>query len=509
MKSATRTAALVTGGVVMLVAPVVAMRAWSDPADPRISVGAPAPASLVPGAVRDASGRMIAGAVWTGLVTHDPATGATSNAAAESVTSQDRRTWMIKLREGGRFHDGSPVTAASFAGAWTAALRESWPGARLFTDVARVKGAKAGRDGMAGVTVRSDLTLEVTLDRPLNGFPALLGDPAFLPLPESVLRSRDWRAFDRRPIGNGPLRVISRDARETVLERPGGRTVVVKAMPDAAAQYRAVESGDLDLATSVPPNRHGAMESDFPGRHLTVPGRSMTYLAFPSWEKRLAGPSLRQALSMALDRRAVTEGPLGHQATPANALVPPGVLPGHREGQCRLCVHDPRAASAALTDAGGLAGPLTLWHVRGAGDDAWVKAVAEQLRKGLRLDVRPKAVTAAELEKALADRKVDGPFVLHSQVPYPAQVAALAPILAAGTGFEDGYTSDLVTRSEETAVPDEAVTSARLAETALLRDMPAMPLWSAHDHLVWSERLRGVASDAFAGPRLDRLTLKT
>ncbi|MFC6935851.1 hypothetical protein ACFQHO_39900 [Actinomadura yumaensis] len=49
---------------------------------------------------------------------------------------------------------------------------------------------------------------------------------------------------------------------------------------------------------------------------------------------------------------------------------------------------------------------------------------------------------------------------------------------------------------------------ARLAETALLRDMPAIPLWSAHAHLVWSERLRGVTANAFTGLNLPHLTLK-
>ncbi|WP_165975829.1 peptide ABC transporter substrate-binding protein, partial [Actinomadura rubrisoli] len=394
MKSAPRTAALVTGAVVVLLAPVVALKAWSDPADPRLSVGAPAPATLLPGDVRDATGRMIANAVWTGLVAYDPGTGAPVGAAAESITSRDRRVWTVRLRAGGVFHDGSPVTSRSFTGAWTAVLREGWAGARLLTDVARIKGAGHPRgDEVQGLKVKDDRTFEVTLDRPLNGFPALLGDPAFLPMPDGVLRSRDWASYARSPVGNGPLRVVSRTGGEIVLRRPsGGRAIVVKAMPDAARQYSAVEGGDLDIATRVPPARHESMDADFRGRHLAVPGRSMTYLAFPAWEKRLSSPTVRQALSMAVDRSAMTEGALGHQYSPADSLVAPGIRPGHREGQCRMCVHDSRAASAALADAGGLTGPLFLWYEAGAGDDAWVKAVADQLRKELKLDARPRPV---------------------------------------------------------------------------------------------------------------------
>ncbi|GAA4337094.1 ABC transporter substrate-binding protein [Actinomadura luteofluorescens] len=507
MKSSARTAALVAGAVAVLVAPVAALKAWSEPADPRISVGAPAPATLLPGDVRDASGRMIANAVWTGLVSYDPKTGAPVNAAAASVTSPDRRVWTVRLRPGATFQDGSPVTSRSFTGAWTAVLRERWAGSRLFTEVARVKGARAGEDAVAGLEVKDGLTFEVTLDRPLNGFPALLGDPAFFPVPESVLASRDWASYGRAPVGNGPFRVRSRTAREIVLRRRSGegRSVVVRAMPDARRQYAAAGAGDLDVATLVPPDRHESMEADFGDRHLAVPGRDVTYLAFPARVERLSSPTVRTALSMAIDRSAVTEGPLGHQYSPADSLVAPGIRPGHREGQCRLCVHDSKAAVAALADAGGLSGPLNLWYEAGRGDDAWVGAVAAQLGTALRLDARPRPV--ADLREAVDGCQVDGPVVVPDTAAYPAPVASLAPLLDAGTGFDDEYATGLLAEAEREATADEGVVPARLAESALLRDMPAMPLWSRHDHLVWSERARGVTADAFTGLRLDRLTV--
>ncbi|MGH3240981.1 MAG: peptide ABC transporter substrate-binding protein [Spirillospora sp.] len=510
MKSAARTAALVTGAVVVLLAPVAVLKASGDPDDPRISVGAAAPATLLPGDVRDGTGRMIANALWTGLVSYDPKTGAPANATAESITSGDRKVWTIRLRPGATFQDGTPVTSRSFTGAWTAVLREGWAGSRLLTDVARVKGAKKGADEIPGVKVKDDRTFEVTLDRPLNGFPALLGDPAFFPLPESVLTSRDWTSYGRAPVGNGPFRVKSRDAREIVLTPVkvdrSGRSIIVKQIPDARTQYNSTEAGDLDIATQVPSDRHESMEADFGDRHRAVPGRDVTYLAFPEWEKRLGSPTVRQALSMAIDRAAVTEGPLGYQYSPADALVAPGILPGHREGQCRLCVHDSKAAVAALADAGGLTGPLNLWYEANRGDDAWVRTVAEQLRKELKLDARPHPVTG--LAKALDDRKVDGPFVVHTTAAYPAPIAGLAPLLDAGTGFDDGYTTGLVGQAERAATPDEGVIPARLAESAMLRDMPAMPLWTRHDHFVWSERLRGVTAGAFTGLRLADLSVK-
>ncbi|MBC6462521.1 ABC transporter substrate-binding protein [Actinomadura sp. HBU206391] len=510
MKTTTRTVALVTGAVVMLVGPVVAVRAWSGQQDRRISVGAQAPATLIPGDVRDPTGRMIAGAVWTGLVSYDPRTGAAIGAAAESITSDDRRVWTVRLRAGGRFHDGSAVTADSFAGAWTAVLREGWHGARLFTEVARVKGAaRAAETGrVEGLATIDDRTLRVTLDRPLTGFPSLLGDPAFLPLPDGVLRSRDWRSYDRLPIGNGPYRVRAHDSRETTLVRVGAkqedRPIVVKAM-DAARQYAAAQAGDLDVATRVPAERHGSMETDFRSRHVVVAGREMTYLAFPLRDERFASVTLRQALSMAVDRSAVADKALGQQASPATSLVPAGITLGRRDGQCRMCVHDPAAAAAALADAGGLTGPVTLWS--DAADGPAARAVAQQLRDALKLDVRLQALPTAEYRKALADERVDGPFIVHSAAGYPSPVAALAPLMRVPTGYRAADPAGLIADAEKAATPEEGVVPARLAESSLLRDLPVTPLWYGHDHLVWSERIRGVTADAFGGLRLDRLTI--
>jgi oligopeptide transport system substrate-binding protein len=494
-----RTVALIAGAVVVLTVPLVVAKAMRRPADPRVSVGAAPPATLLPGDIHDATGRMIANAVWTPLVSADPRTGAAVDVAAESITSGDRRVWTVRLRPGGRFHDGSAVTARSYTGAWSAVMHAAWHGTRLLTDVARIK-------DLENV---DDRTFQVTLGRPLTGFPLLLGDPAFLPLPDSVLRSRDWAAYGRVPVGNGPYRVRGASGHEITLTREGARTIVVKAMPDAARQYAAARAGDLDVATRVPPNRHASMTADFPRRHLVVPGRDLTVVGFPLWEGRFRSPEVRRALSLAIDRVEITEGALGHQADPATSLIPPGIALGRRQGQCLACVHDPKAASATLADAGGLTGPVTLWYDAGSGDGPWVQAVARQLRSVLRLDVRPKAVPAGSFWQALGDHQVDGPFASHVVADYPSPAAALAALADIPTGYPSGFAGDRLSAADRAATPEAGVIPARLAETTLLRDLPVVPLWSGHDHLVWSKRIRGVAADPFGGLRLDRLTVET
>jgi oligopeptide transport system substrate-binding protein len=148
-----------------------------------------------------------------------------------------------------------------------------------------------------------------------------------------------------------------------------------------------------------------------------------------------------------------------------------------------------------------------LWYAAGSGDERWVRALAAQLRSSLKLDVRPKALPAAAYAEAVAGRELDGPFVVHTTAAYPSPVAALTPLLDTPTGFSDEYAGAQLAQANRVPRPEESVIPARLAESSLLRDLPLIPLWSDHDHLVWSERLRGVAADAFGGLRLDRLEI--
>jgi oligopeptide transport system substrate-binding protein len=301
--------------------------------------------------------------------------------------------------------------------------------------------------------------------------------------------------------------VRSNDGREITLTRPGARTIVVKAMPDAARQYAAALAGHLDVATQVPPNRHAAMDADFPHRSLVDPGREMTFLGFPLWDKRYHSPDVRRALSLAIDRGAVTDGALGHQATAATSMIPPGIVLGRRDGQCRSCVYDSKAAAATLAEAGGLTGPMTMWFDADSGDGPWVKAVAGQLRTALKLDVQLRPVPSARYQQAMTGHTVDGPFVLHTVADYASPAAAVTQLEAAPTGYRNDFVRDQLAAADRAATPVAGVIPVRLAETALLRDLPVVPLWSGHDHLVWSERVRGVTVDAFGGLRLDRLTM--
>ena len=74
---------------------------------------------LVPSNTSETEGGQVVDALWTGLVGYDAETSELNyDGVAESIESEDSKTWTITLKEGWTFHDGTPVTSDSFINAW-------------------------------------------------------------------------------------------------------------------------------------------------------------------------------------------------------------------------------------------------------------------------------------------------------------------------------------------------------------------------------------------------------
>lgn len=83
------------------------------------------PQSLFPMDANESEGTaVLMGNLFTALVQFDANTGEPYMANAESITSEDGgKTWTVTLREGWTFHNGEPVTAASYVDAWSFGAR--------------------------------------------------------------------------------------------------------------------------------------------------------------------------------------------------------------------------------------------------------------------------------------------------------------------------------------------------------------------------------------------------
>src|SRR6185312_6761085 len=184
-----------------------------------------------------------------------------------------------------------------------------------------------------------DHTLQLTLEHPASYLPQLLKHQAFFPIPEHVVKRwgdkwatpgklvgngayvlKAWRLGDYVRIEKNPL---YRGAASVCFDR-----VNFYPIGDPVAGERQALSGQLDINAGVQSSRVARLRADprwapYVRKH---PYLSTTYLIF---NRRDVAPlrdvRVRQAISMAVDRRFLAEKVLQGIPTPTTSFVPAGI----------------------------------------------------------------------------------------------------------------------------------------------------------------------------------------
>ncbi|MCN0155337.1 ABC transporter substrate-binding protein, partial [Salinispora arenicola] len=122
---------------------------------------------------------------------------------------------------------------------------------------------------------------------------------------------------------------------------------------------------------------------------------------------------VRQAFSLAIDRQSIVDAVFDGRYSPATGFIAP-TFQGAREGVCTYCKKDVEKAKALLAEAGGWkGGKLVLWANAGAGHDAWLQAVGDQIKAALGIDYELKVnLQFPEYLETADNRKFTGPFRL-------------------------------------------------------------------------------------------------
>jgi peptide/nickel transport system substrate-binding protein len=218
------------------------------------------------------------------------------------------RTFRLRLREGLRFADGSPLTARHLAGSLS---RLAAPGAPNGWIVLPVAGAGA-LDGSeaAGIQVLSDREVRIDLDLALPEFPWALAA-----LPAAVVSPRGVGAGPFRPAGSlaphdGRLLLAANEAHHR--GRPfADRAVLLVRPPRGLAEE--VARGDVHLALRAEALSPGAVPlRPAVATYAAVNGRTLGALAV----------RVRSALA-AIDRAELVRRFVRGPSEPLAALLPP------------------------------------------------------------------------------------------------------------------------------------------------------------------------------------------
>jgi oligopeptide transport system substrate-binding protein len=491
-----------------------------------ISMSICEPQFLQPGNTQETCGSQALQTMFTPLVEFDPDTAEPFNVMAESIESEDLKNWTVKIKEGWTFHDGTPVTAQSFVDAWNwaayapnGALNNYFFGnVEGYADLNPDKG-KPEVEEMSGLTVVDDATFEVVLTEPFGGFPLTVGYTAFYPLPESFFDDPD--AFNEAPVGNGPYMMdgkwehdqgINVTRYEDYPGTPGNADAIeFRIYADVNTAYTDLTAGNLDIIDNVPTEVLAQAPQELGEGFLQTPSSYYGYMGFPLYQEPWDKLELRQAVSMAIDREAITTAIYQGAYTPANSIISP-VVPGYREEACgEMCTYQPDKARE-LWEANGGPDEITLWFNNDGGHEEWMEAAGNQLKEALGVDYKFESLAFEEFLTLQDDHKITGPYRGAWVMDYPHPQNYIANIYAStGSSQEFGYeelpgskiVDDLIAEANGTEDLDEAISLYQQAEDQILQDLPSTPLWFGQNQSGYNvDTVDNVIVDVFSFVRL-------
>jgi len=535
LKHSLRSNVAVLTGIVLLSGCGAASPGETDAPEPiSIAIGEPVSA-LLPGNTVEENGTQVLESLWTGLVEYDTDGAVRYTGVADAIESDDAVTWTVRLHDGWTFHDGTPVTAKSFVDAWNYAAYSpnAQAGSYFFANIEGYGDLQAPVDDageptgepaaseLSGLEVVDDRTFTVTLSAPFAQFPITLGYNPFFPLPESFFE--DPEAFGKRPVGNGPFRAaddfvpgqgISVVAYEDFAGEQAASVeeIEFRVYTDTDTAYLDAQAGNLDVLPRIPADVSGTAPEDFEGRYVETAASGFTFLALPLYQERYADPRVRQALSLAIDRETIAEQIFSGTRMAADSVVPP-VVDGHRDDACGYCALDVDRANDLLDAAGfDRTQPIELWFNAGAGNDAWVEAIGNQLRTNLGVEFALRGDLAPpEYGPLMGTKGMNGPFRMGWSMDYPSPQNFLEPLYATDAGANFAFYSSedfdrLVAQGNAAATSDEAIRLYNEAEDVLLEDMPIIPLFFEVNQSVHSTDVADVVVDAFGRVDTSALT---
>ena len=296
--------------------------------------------------------------------------------------SDDRRELRFELREA-RWSDGRPVSCADVAFTWRAQHSPAlgWPGLYI-------------KDGIESFECADERTAVFRFAHP-SAYQVLdANDDAQLPRVYGAVPFEQWMAtaWEQRLVSAGPFRlervvpgqeaILVRDPEWRDGTRPYIDRLIFRVYAGADEALRALLAGDVDLVEKVPPGRAAEVARREDLALLDLPGLSWTFIAWNQLapgayaaDRRRRGcgagcredaqtvralladhphpilgdPRVRRALTLAIDREDLVEGPWrGH----ARVAVSPLVSFLGVSGQSRPLPWDPVRAAALLEAAG-------------------------------------------------------------------------------------------------------------------------------------------------------------
>ncbi len=267
---------------------------------------------------------------------------------AESWSFTDPTTFVLNIRPGVTFHDGTPLDAEAVK--FNFERNKTDPKSNIKADLAT----------MASVAVTGPMQVTLKLNTPDSAMPGILSDRAGMMVSPTAVKANGG-AVNRTPVGAGAYAfvswadgeriVVKRNEKYWKKDRPYPDGIEFAIIPELTTGVRSVTAGQNDLIYQLPPRQKIVVERS---NNLKVVNGPTLYVfqIFLNWAKPpFDDVRVRKAFNLAIDREAFVKAALAGLAEPAYMNLPKSHW-AYDKSVAELTPHDPEKARKLLAEAG-------------------------------------------------------------------------------------------------------------------------------------------------------------
>ncbi|MED1202746.1 glutathione ABC transporter substrate-binding protein [Heyndrickxia acidicola] len=313
--------------------------------------------------------------VYETLFKRNPQTMAIEPDLAVSYTNPDPLTWIIKLRKGVKFQDGTPFNADAvkydfdkFRDPKTAAPRAS-----LLASIDTV-------------TVQDPYTVVIKTKKPYGALLAALShDNASIVSPKADKAGN----LNKQPVGTGPFKFVEWVPGDHITlaankdywgGTPKLQKVTFKVVPDVNTEVSMLQSGQVQFIDNLAAETLPRLQSMSNVSITKKDGTPMYYFGFNMDKAPMNNLKFRQAAAYAIDRSAYVKQ-LGGLGIQSNSIIGPKVFGYDPSAEKEGYNFDPAKAKQLLKESGYNGAPLKMLVANTPGYVKMAQIVQAQLKQ--------------------------------------------------------------------------------------------------------------------------------
>ena len=261
---------------------------------------------------------------------------------AESWSQPSPEEWVIKIKEGVLFHDGTEMTSED--------VKYSLDRSREMPKVQQVLSE------VNSVEVVDTYTVKITTNSAFAPFLYTLVHAGTSIVPKAYAESDDNFAS---PVGSGPYTFVEwvsgdrvvlakNDAYFDADNMGQSAQITFKVIPEGTSRTIALETGEVDVVDELPTMDIGKVEDASDLTLYQKPSTRINFFAMNTEKAPFDNILVRQALNYAVDKEAIIAVALDGAGVQADSVLAPSFL-GYKKGPYS---YDPEQAKALLAKAG-------------------------------------------------------------------------------------------------------------------------------------------------------------